>query len=339
MHQLFEDADAPNIRIGQNENPYGPSPKAQQAMIDAVGKANRYPGDLTVQLRERIAKQFGLSKDHVLLGAGSSELLGQTAAFAASQEGNAVTADPTFRLWFTAAQNFGLTLKKVPLAADKVHDLPAMLKAIDSETRLVYVVNPHNPTGTVVSANALKDFVAEASKSAIVLLDEAYTEYSDEPSLAELVKTNKNLVIAKTFSKIHGMAGARVGFVLAHEATIKQLAPWQPWANAGPSNVGLAGAIASMDDNEFLKSSRQKNDEVKKMVTKALNEMGYPVIPSHTNFFYFNAGAFKGDIGTVMSNANISAIRLFEEGTPWRRTSLGTMKEMERFLQVLKQGA
>lgn len=329
--------DGPLIRIGQNENPYGPGPMARKAMMDAVINSNRYPSELATQLRERIAKSYNLSKEHVLLGAGSSELLGNTAALAAEKKGsNAVSADPTFRLWFGAAELFGLSIKKVPLTQDKVHDLDAMLKAMDAQTSMVYVVNPHNPTGTIVADSELHSFAEKVTAKCLLLLDEAYTEYAGTTSLAPMVANNKNLVVAKTFSKIHGMAGARVGFVLAHPDTIKKLAAYQPWANAGPSAVSLAGALAAMDDLSFTQQTRQKNEAVRNYVTKEMNQLGLTVIPSFTSFIYYDSTAFKGDLAQVMTQANIVGVRTYEYGTNWRRTSIGTMEEMQEFIRVLR---
>ncbi|HSR39411.1 MAG TPA: histidinol-phosphate transaminase [Phnomibacter sp.] len=337
--ELWEyEAEPTLIRIGQNENPYGPSAATKKAMMESLGISNRYPSELVAELREKIAKAYGLTKEHLLLGAGSSELLGNTAALAAQRKGsNVVTGDPTFRVWFGAAEMYGLSLKKVPLTAGKVHDLDAMLAAMDGNTSMVYVVNPHNPTGTVVADADLQRFAEKVTEKAILLLDEAYTEYSDVKSLAPMVRDNKNLVVAKTFSKIYGLAGARVGFVLAHPDTIKKLAAWQPWANASPSAVSLTGAIAAMDDTAFMKYSRDNNELVKQYVTVELTKMGYKVIPSHTSFFYYDAAPFKGDLAAVMQAANFSAIRIFEPTTTWRRTSLGTMDEMKKFLKVLKE--
>jgi len=153
------------IRLNANENPYGPSPMARKAMADAVALSNRYPfSDLTGTVREKIASKFGLAKENVLLGAGSSEILGLVAQHAALQKGNAVTAGTTFGIWWTLVQQLGLNLVKVPLNADKKHDLPAMLNKINSDTKLVYVCNPNNPTATITDATTLKNFVEEVSK-------------------------------------------------------------------------------------------------------------------------------------------------------------------------------
>lgn len=225
------------IKLSSNENPYGPSPKARTAMAEAVALSNRYPWDITTVLREKIASINQLKKENVLIGAGSSEILGLAAQLAALEKGNAVAADPTFRIWWTAAEKNGLQILKVPLNTDKKHDLQAMFSTINNQTRLIYLCNPNNPTGTVVDSNLLKSFIEEVSSKCLVLLDEAYIEYCSEPSLCSMVSSNKKLVVARTFSKIYGMAGARIGYALAHPDLIQQLNKLQPWENAGASVI------------------------------------------------------------------------------------------------------
>lgn len=326
----------PYVKISSNENPYGPSPLVKKAMSESIGGSNRYPWQVIDVLRKKIGQLYGLDENHVLMGAGSSEILGTVAAFAGKNKGNAVSPHPTFRLWWQAAQSFGLEIKKVPLTADKEINTNTLLAAMDDNTRLLYICNPNNPTGTVIPAEELKRCIEIASQKAMVLLDEAYTEYSDEPSMAVLVTNNKNLVIAKTFSKIYGMAGARVGFALAHPDTIKQIAAFQPWANAGASAVSLAGAMAALEDASFIKDCRDKNDNVKKYTTQALEAMKIKVIPSHTNFLYYQAVGYSGDFSKAINSSTLSAVRIFEEEGQWYRTSIGTMEEMKIFLEAVK---
>lgn len=327
---------SPFVKISSNENPYGPSPAASKAMAEAISGSNRYPWQVTDVLRKKIGQLYNLDENHVLMGAGSSEILGTVAAYCGKNKGNAVSPHPTFRLWWQAAESFGLTIKKVPLTVNKEINTNTLLAAIDDNTRLFYICNPNNPTGTVIPAEELKRCIEIASQKAMVLLDEAYTEYSDEPSMAALTATNKNLVIAKTFSKIYGMAGARAGFALAHPDTIKQIATFQPWANAGVSAVSLAGAMASLDDASFIKSCRSKNDEVKKYATQALEVMKMRVIPSHTNFLYYQAVGYQGDFSKAINSATLSAVRIFEDEGQWYRTSIGTMEEMKVFINAVK---
>lgn len=324
------------ISLGSNENPYAPSPAALKAIQDAAKLSNRYPWTVTTQLREAIAQKNQLSADNVVIGAGSSEILGLTAQWAALQKGNAVAADPTFGIWMRAAENLGLKIIKVPLTAEKMHDLPKMLSAINEDTKLVYICNPNNPTGTILPVQQLKDFVIEVSKTRMVLLDEAYIEFTDEPSLANLVVENRNLIVAKTFSKIYGLAGARIGYGLAHPDTIKTLVGLQPWANHSGSAVSLAAALASLNDEAFVSYSRKQINKTKEFVYAELNKSGISYIPSHTNFLYYSLTTYKGDDWRKdLANNNINAGGIVEQNGKWARISVGTMEEMQHFIKTI----
>ena len=212
-----------------------------------------------------------------------------------------------------------------------------MKEQVNDQTRLVYVCNPNNPTGTVIPAEDLKNFINEVSKRTLILLDEAYTEYSDEPTLAALVRDNPNLVIAKTFSKIYGLAGARIGYALAQVDVIRQLNELQPWANAGASAVSLAGAIASLDDRNFVNTSKEKNRDARSLVTNAFNELQIPYIPSHTNFLYYSVAGQKKDLLSALAANNIRAGRITEANGSWSRISIGTADQMKQYISVVKQ--
>lgn len=324
------------IRLTSNENPYGPSLMARQAMAEAIVQSNRYPWDVTTKLREKLGALHGLSKDHILMGAGSSEILGLTAQLAALNKGNAITADPAFSIWIPAAEKLGLTIIKVPLTEDKRHNLPAMLSQLKDDTCLFYICNPNNPTGTTLPSDTVKNAAEEASKKALVIIDEAYLEYSNEPSLASLVNNNKNIVIAKTFSKIYGLAGARIGYAIAHPDTIQKLAGLQPWVNAGASAVSLAAALASLEDKAFIQSSKEKNTEANHFTQKELTSLGLKVIPSQTNFIYYSLGDYKGDWQEALRSKNILTGRIAEANGQWTRTTIGTMTEMRQFISAVK---
>jgi histidinol-phosphate aminotransferase len=324
------------IKLSSNENPHGPSPMARKAMMDAVNGSNRYPWDMTTQLRDKIASMYGLTKEHVVIGAGSSELLGVVSLMAALQKGNAVAPDPTFRLWMPAARKTGLPIKLVPLTPGKSVDLQKMKETIDSNTKMVYICNPNNPTGMVIPANELEAFIKEVAPKAIILLDEAYTEFSDEPSMAKLVNDYPNLVVAKTFSKIYAMAGARAGFALTHPQTAKQLNELQPWANAGASAVTLAGALASLQDQDFVRFCKAENQNARSIFYAALDKTGMPYIKSHTSFVYFDSTPYKKDVRQTLEAKQIVGARTFEEATSkWLRLSVGTADEMKKVAECL----
>lgn len=324
------------IKLSSNENPHGPSPMARKAMMDMVNKSNRYPWEITTELREKLAGVYQLTKDHITVGAGSSELLGVVSLLAALQKGNAIAPDPTFRLWMPAAKNAGLPVKLVPLTTKKETDLQRMKDAMDANTKMVYLCNPGNPTSNIIPANELELFIKEVAPKCIVLLDEAYTEFSNEPSMAKWVNDYPNLIVAKTFSKIYGMAGARAGFAIAHPDTIKKMNDLQPWPNAGISAVTLAGAIASLDDKDFVRHCKTENEKAKAIFYAALDKAGMHYIQSHTSFVYFDTAPFGKNVKDLLDKNNIIGCRTFEEGTAWRRLSIGTVEEMKKVASVLK---
>ncbi len=327
------------IRLGSNENPHGPSTLAKQAMIDAVGISNRYQWDMNALLKTEIAKMTGHTKDHVALGAGSSELLGVVSLWAAYKKGNVVASEPTFKLWMPAARRMGLPTKLVPLTSTKHNDLNGLMNAMDPETKMVYLCNPNNPTGTVSPTSDLENFIKKVASTTIVLLDEAYTDYYDTPSMSKMIDAYPNLVIAKTFSKTFGMAGARVGYVLAHPNTIKDLNEFQAWANAGPSAVSMQGALAAIKDKDFVTYCKQENIKAKDILYQGFDALGIKHIKSFTSFVYFDTATYKKDIPALLLANQIIGARSFEENSSWLRISIGTVAEMEKVVAVLKLGS
>lgn len=323
------------IKLSSNENPHGPSPKARKLMMEMVNKSNRYPWETTTALREKIASIYSLTKEHLTVGAGSSELLGVVSLLAALQKGNAVAPDPTFRLWMPAAKTVGLPVKLVPVTKSKDTDLQRMKDAMDENTKMVYLCNPGNPTGAIIPANELETFIKDIAPKCILLLDEAYTEFSNEPTMAKWVNDYPNLIIAKTFSKIYGMAGARAGFVIAHPETIKRMNQVQPWANAGISTVTLGGALASLDDQDFVQFCKKENGKAKSIFCAALDKAGMPYVQSHTSFVYFDTANFKKDVKDLLEANKIIGCRTFETGSSWRRLSIGTQDEMKKVAMAL----
>lgn len=324
------------IKLSSNENPHGPSPLARKAMADLVNQSNRYQWEMNGVLRERIGALTGHSKEHVILGAGSSELLGLACTWAALRKGNVVASEPTFKLWMTAARRIGLQTKLVPLTASKHNDLQRMADTMDADTRMVYLCNPNNPTGTTATMAELEDFVRKVAKDRILLMDEAYTEYYDSPSVSHLVNEFPNLLIAKTFSKVYGMAGARVGYILAQPDTVKKLSECSAWANAGPSAVSMAGAMAALTDSEFVKLVKRENHKAKELFCEGLQKAGIPYIPSVTSFVYFDNQPYAKKIPELLATANIIGARAFEDKSSWLRLSVGTVPEMQKVVSLLQ---
>jgi histidinol-phosphate aminotransferase len=174
-----------------------------------------------------------VSPENILLGAGSSEIIGLSCLLVSQKKKKVITAEPGYKVWNGQAASFGLEFERIPLTNERIVDLQAMQSAVNDETAMAYICNPNNPTGTFIPVSKLSNFATEVSKKTMVFIDEAYTEYANLESLAALAITNPNIVVAKTFSKVYGLAGARIGYAIAHPDTITKLANLQPWSDGG----------------------------------------------------------------------------------------------------------
>ncbi|WDF62774.1 pyridoxal phosphate-dependent aminotransferase [Flavobacterium sp. KACC 22763] len=333
---ILPDLDQSPILLRSNENPYGPSPLARAAMQKSINSSNRYGWNLSDELIAHIATKNNLSNQNILLGAGSTEILDLVLQYTALQKGNFILAETTFNYWTFPSEKLGLKKITVPLTADKKHDLSAMLKAIDSNTKMVYICNPNNPTGTICDYEQLVSFVKEASKKAIIFVDEAYLDFTKEKSLCDLVIENKNIIITKTFSKMYGLAGARIGYAVASSSTIEELSALKSTPNLSVSVVSATAAIASLNDDKFIQQVHIANEEVKKYTIERLTKLNLTCIPSHTNFIYFSLDNYKKDYFKQLENHNIQGTKIYEENGKWTRITIGTMKEMQQFIEAIK---
>ncbi|MEG1025927.1 MAG: histidinol-phosphate transaminase, partial [Flavobacterium sp.] len=315
---------------------YGPSPLARLAMQKSINNSNRYGWNASGELISLIAKKNKVSDNNILLGAGSTEILDLVLQYTALMKGNFILAEKTFDYWTFPSEKLGLKKITVPLTADKKHDLTAMLKAIDSDTKMIYICNPNNPTGTICDREKLVSFVKEASKKAIVFVDEAYIDFTKEQSLSDLVIENKNLIITKTFSKMYGLAGARIGYAVANSSTIEELSVLKSSPNLSISVVTTAAAIASLNDEKFIREVSSLNEEVKKYTVEQLTRLGLTCIPSYSNFIYFSLENYRKDYFKQLENHNIMGTKIYEENGKWTRITIGTMKEMQQFIEAIK---
>jgi histidinol-phosphate aminotransferase len=336
--QIFFETDNDNlpIKLSSNENPYGPSPLAKAAMIENIHISNRYNWQLTAELIEMIAKKNNVIADNVLMGAGSTEILDVVARFIALKKGSFIIADPSYGYWTETAQKLGLKKISVPLTTDKKINLDAMLKAIRPDTKLIYVCNPNNPTATICDRNKLVSFINEATKKVMVLVDEAYIDFTDQQSLSTLTIENKNLIVAKTFSKIHGLAGARIGYGIANVETIEQLSELQSWVNGSISVASTAAALASSKDEKFVADTYILNEKARKYTIEELEKLRLVCIPSNSNFIYFSLASYKKDFFQQLKANNIIGTKIYEEQGKWTRITVGTMKEMQQFIAAIQ---
>ncbi len=340
-HTLAFPPERPELaaRLLANENPYGPSQMARLAIIDSCAGGNRYGHGESAMLREMLAEKEGVSPEHILLGPGSTDILEKTAIVRFLKGGNIVSADPSYMSLIKTAMAFEADWKAVPLTSDYAHDLDAMEKAIDSDTQLVYICNPNNPTGSITDASKLRAFCAKVSEKVPVFVDEAYLEFLPDPeksSMVDLVREGKDVIIARTFSKIHGMAGLRVGYGVAKPDRLESITDMVR-SNMGMSVTSLNAAMASLKDKDFQKHSREWNTEVREYTCEELKKMGFKPIPSYTSFVLFPIEMQGQEFLGKMFEKGVG-VRAFEiDDQPYCRVSMGTKEEMELFTSTLKQ--
>jgi len=325
------------VRLSANENPYGPSPKALQAMNDSFGFACRYPDEHNNLLIDKLVRINSVNRDQILLGDGSSEILKLCAeTFTGKERGTLVAADPTFEAILGQASAGGAEVVKVPLNSSFSHDLPKMLAA--AKGGLIYVCNPNNPTASITPKTELRGFIAKTPPETMILVDEAYFHYADSPeyeSVIPLVKDHPNLIVARTFSKIYGMAGLRCGYCVAQPDTIKRMRPHQMWDSV--NIMALAAASASLDDPEQVPNGQRLNSEVKAFVTSELDKMGYTTIPSQANFIMIDVKHPVVPLIQALKQRNVQVGRLFPALPNYMRLTIGKKSEMETFLAAFRQ--
>src|SRR5436305_10712039 len=325
------------VRLSANENPYGPCPKALEAITNSFGLACRYPDEHNNLLIDKLAKLNGVNHDQILLGDGSGEILKLCAeTFTGPQNGKLVAADPTFEAILNNASANGAEVVKVPLTSSFQHDLPKMLDS--AKAGLIYICNPNNPTASITPKDELRDFIATTPPQTTILVDEAYFHYADSPdydSVIALVKDHPNLIVSRTFSKIYGMAGLRCGYCVAQKETIDRLRRNQMWDSV--NCMALAAATASLDDLDHVPNGQRLNREAKTFVTSELDKMGYEQIPSQANFIMFDCKRPVAPLIQAMKQRNVHVGRLFPALPNHMRLTIGKKTEMETFLAAFRE--
>jgi len=334
------------VRISSNENPYGPSPKALKAMTNCFELSSRYPDEYADLLVEALAQANGVNGNQILLGDGSGEILKLCAeSFTGSTtnktngsmgRGPLVVADPTFEAILNHSSVHGAEVIKVPLTGSYGHDLSKMAAAANEG--LIYICNPNNPTASITPKNEVREFIARVTPQTMILVDEAYYHYADSPdyeSVIPLVKDHPNLIVARTFSKIYGMAGLRCGYCVAQPAIIERLRPHQPWDSL--NIMALTAAVASLKDPDQVPNGRRLNGETRKFLTSELQRMGYEHIPSQANFVMIDVRRPVTPLIQALKERNVQVGRLFPALPNHMRVTLGKKSEMETFLSAFQQ--
>jgi histidinol-phosphate aminotransferase len=333
------------VRLSSNENPYGPSSKALKAMSDSFGLSCRYPDKSADALVESLAKINGVEPNHILLGDGSGEILKLCADVltgpltndkAGAARGALVVADPTFEAIMYHAKLNGAEIVKVPLTSSYGHDLPRMMAA--AKEGLVYICNPNNPTASISPKNEVREFIEKTPEKTMILVDEAYYHYADSPeyeSVIPLVKDHPNLIVARTFSKIYGMAGLRCGYGVAQPSTIERLRARQTWDST--NIMALVAAMASLEDPSQVMEGRRRNAATRAFTTGELKKMGYDCIPSQANFIMIDAKRPVVPLIASLRNQKVDVGRLFPAMPSHLRLTIGKKAEMEIFLSTFRQ--
>jgi len=325
------------VRLSANENPYGPSDRMRKAIQESFEVACRYPSGYVRELRDMIAEKEGVPKDYVVITGGSTEGLKITGMLYGQSKREIIAADPTFQALLRYAEQFGAYVHRVPLNDRLEHDLNAMYQRITNRTGLIFLCNPNNPTGTLLEANAVRDFCESAARRTVVFSDEAYYDYIDRPnypSMVELVKEGQNVIVSRTFSKVYGMAGIRIGYLIARPDIANRL---KEKVVAFTNTPALFAAKAALQDEAFYQFSVDKNKEAKARIYGALDELGLEYIPSQTNFVFFKTGQPISDFGAKMREEGVLVGRPFPPYLDWCRISTGSLEEVDQFTKGLKK--
>jgi len=330
-------AGAP-IDLSSNENPYGPSPKALEAMTAAQSVACRYPDAAERRLVEAIARHHAAEPEQVVVGSGSSEVLRLADAAFLGPGRTVIAAEPTFEAVLHYAKVTRAESVTVPLGADFRHDLRAMARACDARTGLVYVCNPNNPTGTIVRNDALTAFLDEVPKTAVVVVDEAYHHFVEDPgysSLAGAASRYPNLVVARTFSKIYGMAGMRLGYAIASPENAAAMRAQASWSSV---NVAvLEAGIACLADPELPRQQQALLNASRRALVRSLDRDGRRSIPSETNFLMIDTGQDVEPLVAAFAARGIKVGRRFAAMPRFLRVTIGKPEETDAFYRALAE--
>jgi len=337
LHNSKSDSTDNIILLNSNENAYGPSPLARKAILESYLNSNRYPDDYVPLLKKKLAAHWNVSVENILLGAGASEIIGLICQLAAKEKGHIITTEPSYKVWNAQASSFGLSFKRSAFPKKNDASVASLFGPVSSDTRMIYICNPNNPTGTVLDTKEVQAYALQVPKQTLVVIDEAYAEYAQLETLAPIAVTSPNVIVTKTFSKIYGLAGARVGYAIANPALIKALSAFQPWPDSNVSMVSVNAAMASLDDNAFVNDCREKVNKGKQICYSTFDTLGSEYIPSSTNFILFNIDKIKKNLTYEMSLRNIEVQFREHFGGKWCRVSIGTIEEMQTFTGALKE--
>ncbi|WP_372390788.1 pyridoxal phosphate-dependent aminotransferase [Xanthomonas sp. NCPPB 3582] len=321
---------AGTVYLNYNEHPLGPSPAALDAATRSLARAGRYQFEMELDLRNLMAGELQLPSDHIAFFPGSSDPLGRTGSLFTSPRAGLVTADPTFEALADVATVQSAPVRRVPLRADGAHDVKAMAKA-DPTAGLIYVCNPNNPTGSITARADIEWLLANKPASAVLVVDEAYIQYSNETSVVDLVRQRQDLIVLRTFSKLYGMAGLRLGAAIAAPGLLSKLSP----QGRNPLPVpAMAAGIASLRDPLLVPTRRAENARVREDTIAWLKGKGYTCLPSQANCFVVDIKRDAKVFADSMQKQGVIVGRSWPIWPKRVRVTVGTEAEMLRFREA-----
>ena len=323
------------IKMASNENPLGPSPKAVAAMTKAITEVHIYPDGFGFKLRDALAQKFGVGIGQIVLGNGSNEIIEFIGHAFLKPGDNIVTAEHAFVVYKLMATLFGAETIEIP-DPGFVHDLDAMLAVITPRTKEVFIANPNNPTGTMVTMEALERFMDKVPDHVVTVIDEAYYEFVNEPQdTMKFVREGRNVILLRTFSKIQGLAGLRIGYGIGPEELVSVLHKTRQPFNANA--IAQAGAVAGLLDDEHQAKTKRITDEGRVYLAQQFTEMGLEFVPSHANFILVKVGDGNAVFQKMLDKGVIVRAMAEYKLPEWVRISIGTMEQNERCIATLKE--
>jgi len=326
------------IKLASNENPLGPSPKAMEAVRAALSESHRYPDGGTKVLREKLARLRSVEPDEIFIGLGSSEIIDLAARILLGPGTSGLTSEGSYAPFSTAIRGNNAKLLLAPQRGF-AYDLKAIVAAIAPDTRIIYLANPNNPTGTAFGATDLAEFLTRVPENVLVVLDEAYIHYAarpDMPNSSELFHRHKNLLTLRTFSKIYGIAGLRIGYAVGAKPVVDAMNKLRTPFNV--SGVAQAAALAALDDTEHVKRCETTNASERRRLHDELSKLGLSPVPSETNFIFVEIGPGAKELSEQLLHAGVIVRPLGWMGLPNAiRVSVGTPEENTAFLEVMNK--
>jgi histidinol-phosphate aminotransferase len=342
LRQAERESGVRMIKMASNENPFGPSPKALEAMRAAMPVANLYPDNDVSQLRLRLAEMYGLRPEQTVVDNGSTALLGVISRTLLRPGLNAITSERSFIVYPIAVKAAGGRLITTPMKND-AFDLDVMAAAIDADTRIIFIANPNNPTGTIIDAAHMDAFLRKLPEHVIVVLDEAYCDFATDFAAArgveyshsiDYVREERNVVVLRTFSKAHGLAGIRVGYGLGPAVLMQYFQRMRTTFSV--SALAEAAALAALDDQEHFRKTVANNRRGAEVLMSKLSDLGYRSIPTFANFIFFETGEDAAALSKRMQAEGVIVRPLGPWGIPTAiRVTIGTPEQNEMFIAAL----